>query len=390
MAFTDPAVIQDEVGAADVVLTEMAARLPDGWEVHEGSPETSLAEAVGVLAATVATLLTDEFRDVYSGFANAVLGLSRQSAGPAVAAATFTMVNDDGYVVPAGTLVTVSAPDGRPVTFGTLGDWVVEAGQTVIAAVPVASLEAGSDQNGCTGTAILETGVPGVASVALSTVSAGGADEEPLQDFIDRAARAARRFRQLPITTDDYAGLALDHPSVGRALAVNLFDATDPPTWPAAPAAGGHVTIFVVDDTGQALSGPLMADVLEHLDTPGRVNNVVVHVAAPTYVEVDVAVSVWPADGFDEGDIVDAAQAAAQEYVSPGRWARDDAAPGLWLPPELAAERRVTAIGVAHAVASVRGVGGVATCTVNGGASVDLAGWAVLPTPGDVVATPAT
>lgn len=389
MSYIDPEVLRDEVACADLVLSEIASRL-DGWEAHEGSVETSLAEAVGIVAATSNDLLVDEARDVYAGFANNVLGLYRAAAAPSSASATFTLKDDTGWVVPAGTLVTVEGPDGAPVTFGTVGDWAAPAGETTLANVPVTSLEAGAAMNNVAGTAFIETGVAGVVSAVIPVPSAGGADEEPLQDFLDRVARRARMFRVLPVTAGDYAALALDHPSVGRALAVNLLDPANPPAPGSPPASGGHVTVYVVDGAGAALTGPVMAEVQALLEAPGRVSNVVVHVAAPSYVTVDAALTVWAGDGFNTPDVVASAVAAATDYLRPARWGRDNQAPGLWAPPDLAAEREVTALGVAHEVASMMGVGGVASCTVNGGAAVPLPGFATLPTPGTITATPAT
>lgn len=389
MGYLDPDVLRDEVGAADAVLTELAQRLPE-WEAHEGSVETSLAEAVGVVAATIAELLADEARSVYEGFAWNILGLQRQPAAPSAASATFTMSDTSGRTIPAGTLVTVKAADGSPVTFGTVGDWMADTGQVSLPGVPVTSLDAGAETNGISGDAFLETGVPGVASATIPTPSSGGADEEDQAAFLDRVAVRARMLRVLPITAGDYASLALDHPSVARALAVNLLDASSPPVWPAAPAAGGHVTVYVIDQAGLALSSTSMLEVKALLEAPGRVSNVVVHVAAPAYVAIDVAMSVWPSHGFTPSDAQAAAVLAAQTYLSPAMWAYDAAAPGLWSLPALASEREVTAIGVAHHVAQQPAVGGVATCTVGGGASVPLAGYAVLPTVGTVTATAAT
>lgn len=385
MPYVAPDVIVDEGAMAALFLDELAARIP-GWEEQEGSIETQLAEAKGVLSATLATLLVDTAADAYRGFAERILGMVFQQATPAYAAATFSLADDAGYTVPAGTQVTVAAPDGSPVGFTVLGDHVAAAGTTTLGGVPVASIEAGAHTNGCSGPAILETGVVGVTGATITT-SSGGADPETQQEFLDRATARARRLSAIPITAGDHAAAALDHPAAARALAVSLFDPASPTDPPDSP---GHVTVWVVDEAGAPLPAAQRTEVKALLEPPGRVLNVQVHVEAPTVVAVNVVASVWPTDGFSAADAIAGATMAISDYLDPARWGLETEAPGLWSTPDRAAERMVTDLGVAAAIRKASpAVAGVSSVTVNGGASVSLAGWATLPNAGTVTVTEA-
>lgn len=390
MPYLSPDVLTDEVSCAEAILEELAARLP-GWVEHEGSVETSLAEAVGVVVGASNQLLVDEARrDYASGFGENILGLRRQPVAPASAVAAFTLKDAAGYTVPAGTVLGVAAPSGERVAFTVLGDWTCPAGQTALAGVPVASIEAGAHTNGCTGAATLDTGVAGVVSAQLTSISSGGADEESLNDYVERVADRARRMHALAVTADDFAALALDHPSVARALAVNLLDPANPPAYPTVPSTAGHVTVYPVDSAGQPLSAGVMGEVLAML-AANRVLNVAVHVEAPTLVAVNVVASVWPRDGYTAADAIQGATTGIQAFLAPALWGRDSEAPGLWSSPDLAAERVVTSLMVAAAAKNASpAVGGVAAVTVNGGSSVALPGWAVLPQLGTLTVTAAT
>ncbi|WP_217913249.1 baseplate J/gp47 family protein [Miltoncostaea marina] len=387
MAYLDPEVVSDEVTVAEAILTRIADQIP-GWEPSEGHVETAVAEAMAMVAATIAALLKDEARDVYTGFAANILGIARRPEGVASASSDWSMTDDAGYLIPDGTHVYMRRPDGEMVAFASVGDVTVPAGQTSAAGVPLVALEAGPQANGLVGAAEAFDQVVGVASVTLTTVASGGADAETIEAFAERAADRARRLRAIPITVDDFAAMTLDHEAVARAMAVNLLDPAAPPAPGDDPASGGHVTVFPVDVAGLPLSPADAAEVAAMLTGPERPLNVIVHVEEPTYTTVDVAITFRLEPGVD-GPAMEAAVAAAiSDYLSPATWALDEAAPGRWRPPDDAA-RVIRHFDIAHVADSLAGVAGVVTCTVNGGTSVTMTGWAPLPSPGTIVATAA-
>jgi len=386
VTYLDPDVISDEGAVAEAILAAVADQIP-GWEPSEGHIETALAEAQAIVTATVAALLKDEARDAYSGFAQNILGIARQAEGVAGAVSDWTMVDAGGYLIPDGTQLIMDSPTGEKVGFATVGDVIVPPGDSSVLGVPVVALEAGPQANGLIGAAVAIDPVVGVASAALASVSAGGADAETIEDFVARAADRARRLRAVPITVDDFAALALDHESVARCMAVNLLDPDDPPGSGDEPEAGGHVTVFPIDVAGQPIAGADIDEVEALLTGDERPLNVMVHVAEPTYTEVDVAISVRLEPGADPDAMATTVEDAVRAHLSPATWAIDATEPGRWRAPQTTAERTIRHFDIAHVADSVPGVAGVTACTVNGGTAVPLLGWAPLPDPGSITAT---
>jgi uncharacterized phage protein gp47/JayE len=388
MAYVDPDVIDDEGAVAEAILAAIADQIP-GWEPSEGHVETALGEAMAVVAATIAVLLKDEARDVYSGFAQSILGLARRTEDAATALSDWTMRDDAGYVIPDGTQLFIRDAAGETHGFATVGDVTVPATQTTALGVRVEALEAGSQANGLTGAVAAFDPVLGVAGVVLSTISRGGSDLEDLDAFLARAVDRARRLRAVPITADDFAALALDQPDVARAMAVNLLDLDATPTWTsgATPDAGGHISVFCVDTTGNAISGDAAAEVVELLAGDDRPLNVLVHVGDPTFTRIDVAITIRILPEADPVSMRSLVEAAIVAYLDPAQWAADPDEPGRWRAPAATGDRTVRHFDVAHIAEQVPGVTGVVACTLNGGTSVTLGGWAPLPQPGEIAVT---
>src|SRR3954471_5489 len=89
--YIDAELITDETATAEAVLTGTADRInsaldlaeDEQWEAHEGSPETSLAEAVGIIVATACAMVQDQERNDFASFGELILNTPRQAAEPA-------------------------------------------------------------------------------------------------------------------------------------------------------------------------------------------------------------------------------------------------------------------------------------------------------------------
>lgn len=378
MPYLDPDILSDEGAVAEAILAGMADRIP-GWEPSEAHVETNLAEAVAMIEVALVVLLKEQARIAFLGMAERILGITRKPEGVATALSDWTFSDDAGYVIPDGTQVFMRAPDGELVGFATFGETAVPPGQTSALGVRLVALEAGVGGNGFFGPAEAVDPIVGVQAVALSIPSAGGADAEGIDDFADRATDRARRLRAVPITADDFAALALDHPLVARAMVVNLLDPANPPAAGQAPQSGGHLTVFPIDETGLALSGIAAAELEAMLGGEERPLNVAVHVRPPTFTSISVSMAVRLVPGAEEASMREAIVAAVAAYLSPATWALDEDEPGRWHAPESTADRTVTSFDVSHVAQLVPGVAGVAACTVNGAAAASLPGAAPLP-----------
>jgi hypothetical protein len=381
--YIDAELINDETAVAEAILAGLADRLnaaldlalEEQWEPDEGSPETSLAEAVGIVVATAVSMVQEQERNDYAGFGELILRTPREAAEPATGFTTWTFNSIGDYVIPDGSELVLDALDGEPVGFATVGETIVIAAGTAIN-VEVVALETGARANGLLGAARDWEPLPFVTGVEMTSAPSGGKDDQTRDEYLENVVRAARRMKVVPIVTDDYADTALDHPSVARAVAVRLLN-LDAPTDP--PVAGGHVSVFIASSTGGALPTAVKDAVRESMMGEDRPLAVFVHVGDPTYTNLTIAVQIRLALGADHDATVAAVQAAIASAYDPARYGLDDDAPGRWRPPGSTAERTITAYDVAAVIDDVTGVGRVVSVTVNGGASATLGGWAPLP-----------
>jgi len=380
--YIDADLITDETSVAEAVLAGIADRLSaaldldedESWEPAEGSPETSLGEAVGIIIATAASMVQEQERNDYAGFGELILNVPRRVAQPATGFTRWDFNAAGTYRIPDGSQLVIDAPDGTPVGFAVVGD--VDVTGAAATDVEVVALEPGSIANGITGPARDWEPLPFVTAVTMTTAPADGTDDQTRDAYLEEVVRAARRMKLVPIVTDDYADTALDNPNVGAAVAVRLLN-LDAPTDP--PVAGGHVTVFVKGFAGENLSAPVKAAVLDSMMGTDRPLAVTVHVGDPTRTNITIAVSIRLAANADHDATIAAVQAAIASAYDPASYGLDADAPGRWRVPATTAERTITSYDVAAVIDDVEGVGRVVSVTVNGGASVTLNGWAPLP-----------
>lgn len=381
MTYLDPDVVSDESSVAEFILAQLADQIP-GWLPSEGNPETAMGEAMGVVGATIATLLKEEERDNYAGFGSLVLGLTRGAAGLAAGTATWTLqANDAGMTIPAGTEAAWENPaTGESVAFVTTGDLFVPAGTLVVANVPMVALEPGTGGNGIVGDASEWDALDvGVVLVTMAAESGGGSEEESIEDYVNRVADRARRVRAVPVTADDYAAAALDVPEVDRAVAVNLLDPASPPGVGADPSSVGHITIFPINASGQPLTGPPLATLIASYNTADRPLGVQVHIGEPTYTDLAVHVELRFSDDADPDAVITGVEAAVTDYLNPATWGLNEDLGGRWHLPTQEIDRPLREYDISAVAQSVDGVAGVVLVTINGGDEADMPGWAPLP-----------
>lgn len=324
MTFIEPDVIDDEGAVAEGILAGLADRI-DGFEPSEGHIETPLAESVAVAIATAITVMQDTVSDAYLGFGLRILNIARGAAGVASAVSTWTLDPDNPpTVIEAGVEVQATAVGGGTLTFIVAEDTVVPPATTTVTGVVLVAVESGPDYNGAANPAT-STDLVGVQAVSIDAPAVGGADAEDPDAYVDRAADRATRMHTIPITPSDHAAFATDLTVVERAAAVNLLNPADPGV-----ESTGHITLYPVDANGDAL-GPTDVDALIALFASiDRPLNVTVHVEAPTYVDVTVAVTVRAAAADAATDLEGRVQAAIESLIDKATWDADPAAPGGW------------------------------------------------------------
>lgn len=373
MSYLTPDIINDEVTVAEGILAAIADRIPE-WQPAEGHVETVIAETVAIAIATAVTALHDQAQDSYMGFGERILELPRIAASVASTTATFTLDTLDGMTIPAGTEVVATTSEDVEVTFVTVEDVEIAPGVLSAPGVDIVAIEAGPDFNGAMGEA--STDLDNVALIELDAPAGGGRDEEPIEDYISRLVDRARRLRALPITPADYAAFALDVPGIGRCIAINRFD-------PGASSgsgddnddAPGHLTLIPVTAAGEAVSPTVEQALLDYIDAIEKVINVVVHVAAPQFVSIDIDLELRLEPDADP-EILATAESAIRARLDRATFDADPEQPGGWTETR---SPEITIFDAAAAVDDLPGIAAVTDAAVNGAERVALPGPVSLP-----------
>lgn len=381
-----PPVPVDPDELAELARDTIRARFPE-WEASDANLDEWIIVAMSDLAASVGETATDVLTSIFRSYGQDLIGVPSVAATAATGLVTFTLIDSDGYTIPAGTVIGFPDVEGALTGFQTTGDAVVAPGTSTASGVPVVATEVGSAGSGLSGTAELVDPLDFVLSVVTDAPTEGGSDGEADDVYLNRLRDELRLMAPRPILPEDFAVLAKRVGEVSRALALNGYDPlVNSGTWDPSNSATWEersVTVVPVDENGAAVSSGARADVAALLDAAREVN-FVVSVATPTYTTVNVAFTAtsWPE--YDPAAVATAASDALASYLSAATWGQ----PGSQETRAWVREDKVRILEVASILNGVDGVRHVTAITLNGGSSdVTLAGAAPLPTAGTITPT---
>lgn len=385
MAYFPAPLETDSDALLDQVFEDLQARWPN-WEPHDGNLEVVLAAAVVSLIAELRDVASDVPDEILRVVGTQLHSTPAIDAAPATADTTWTVVNDDGYTIPAGAEIALAATGSDTVVFTVTEEVTIAPGATT-GTVPVEALEPGTAGNDLSGAAtLLNPLYDWVASIAVVGTTSGGIDAETDEDYLARLVARLQLLAPRPIIARDFAVLARDIAGVARALAIDGYN-------PATSTFNNErmVAVAVVDESGAALSGPVKGEVDAYLQAMREVN-FVVNVIDPTYTEIAVTVSFAVRAGFDPAAVESSVAAALEAYLSPANWGQgiggDVNAPAEW-----ENQTAVRYLEVAQVVNDVPGVDYITDLDIGeeGGAlstaDVALDGPAALTQPGTLTAT---
>jgi hypothetical protein len=310
-----------------------------GFVARPGNVETVLLEATSQVAAEVVAQAAQVDPVVFAYLGGALVGLPIRSATSATGTATVTWAPDTPAVMlPSGSQLAVPHPSGEAMLFETDSDLVAPAGGGQQAVGITATVE-GAEGNGCYGEAELVTVVDGVGAVVVPTATAGGADTEDTDDYLDRLADAFTILAPRPILPGDHATLVRQLPEVGRAMAIDLLlpgtaDAPgairDPLESQPPPAASQTntarcTTVAITQADGSAPSVGLMQEAWDLLDASREVN-FLNYVISPTYTAVGVQAVLHPWPGYSDADVINEAEGQLATWLSALLWDSSGAA----------------------------------------------------------------
>jgi uncharacterized phage protein gp47/JayE len=242
-------------------------------------------------------------------------GVSRDPGKRATVTVQFTMLDNAGYVVPAGTQMAYLVSDDETVMFTTDTELTIPSPSTTGPVTATASIYS-SSVNGITpGTElILASPIDSVVSIEVSVTSSGGVEPETIEDWLIRGTQRLQRLSDALVLPSHYAASALEHAYVKRTSVVDNFNA--PSGTPGSDA--GHLSLFVYGD-GAELTAPQKEELLSILQA-NAVANIIIHIEDATVVTEAVNVTVVKEADADETATHDAVVSAINDYLNTATW----------------------------------------------------------------------
>lgn len=383
--YIHPPVETEPDALAQIAYDYLQNKIP-GWLPSDGQLDTWLIAALARQVAELRDVASDVPRSIFRYFGANLMSIPPLDAVSASVLTTWTMVDNAGHTIPAGTAVGVRNEAGVLQVFQTIVDVVIPSASTTATNVTVLALVPGTEASGLgsNGTAMeLITSLEFVSTVVQQATTSGGQDAETDDAYLNRLTADLSLQAPRPILPNDFAIFARNTPGVARALAIDGYDAV-------AMTSGNArtITVAVVDTTGEPVSAPTKAAVLASLQAAREVN-FLVYVIDPTYTTIDVNVTAVAYPGYATADVAARIQSAIAAYLSPANWGQPPSVESpQWIQSTVVKTNDL--IGVAYMQEGVKDITAV-TQRVGAGAfaatDTTLTGAAPLTRPGVITPT---
>jgi uncharacterized phage protein gp47/JayE len=307
---TDP----DTIAAA--ILDALMESIP-GFVPRDGQLEVVIINLVARAIAENRDVASRVPTSIFRFFGQTIIGLPPVDAASALVPSTWTVTNDDGHTIPAGTLVGFKLASDQQAYFQTVDQVTIAPGATATASgeVLLRAINPGAAYNGIpAGPVRLVDALAYVDSVTSTAVTAGGQDAETDPAYLARLREELKLQTARPILPPDFAVLAKRIPGVDRAITIDGYN----------PANGTYnntrmVTVALADVLGNAVPDTVRASVSAYLESL-REANFLVNTIGPTYTAVDVDATLKALPGANVDTIRAAAVDALKRYLNPASW----------------------------------------------------------------------
>jgi hypothetical protein len=307
------AVIENDALTLEQEIIETLQAQFEGWEPAEGNLETWLIKAIARITSTTREQAARISKEAFKRFGESIVNVPPIQAAAATAASTWMMVDDTGYTIPAGTLVSIAAAGDEVFGFRTVADVTVAPGDeaTEIGSVILRAVEIGEVANGLTEDPALSDSLAFVTEIELDGVSANGVDAEDEDAYLTRLAETLQLLSLSLIVPPDFEIDARAVAGVARAVCIPGYDADaeleDQPLC---------VTVVAIDQDGATI-GALQREELQQRQAAKVPSGVENFVGVATYTGIDLEVEIAVLPGFDPAATVEAVSARLGAYLHP-------------------------------------------------------------------------
>ena len=371
------------------MLEEWAAEMSaliEGWDPALAEYETINAQAIIYrIIFPLLQLAANVDAAIFSEWGKQIVNVVPQEATRATVASTWTVQDESGYTIQAGTQVDIARSGDERIGFLVTADVVIDPGSKVTEAgeVVLEAIEPGLDGNGLEGEGILIDALFFVTDIAIVGASSGGTDAEDPAAYLGRLALTMQTYIEGVVIARDVEIVALNVPGIGRALALDNYDAV---------LEEGEqektTTVAVTDDEGEAATAEAKEALEAKLEEKREVNYVF-YVIDATYHSLDVEGAIVPMQGFDKAEVAANVKGAIEDAFSQARHGQQP--PGdtsSWVNSDtLRYQDLVTVVNNAEGVDHYESLKWRIGVAAMGIADIALSGAAPLPKPDSITIT---
>lgn len=209
------------------VYAYLQTRAPQ-WSPNDSALDVWIIQALAAVAADNRDLASDVPDDIFRYFGATVMGFPPVDATASTVESTWTMIDNAGYTIEAGTQVAIRNSSGDQIPFETVNEVIIPAGSTVASNVLLRSTGEGAETAalGGVGVAITLLDILSyVLTVTIAAATSGGVDAETTDAYMDRLSRHMRLMSMRPILPNDFALLARETvPAAFRVVAIDGYN----------------------------------------------------------------------------------------------------------------------------------------------------------------------
>jgi hypothetical protein len=222
--FIDVPITTDPEVLAQLAFDYLQANIPD-WVPNDANLETILIEASALMAAEARDVASTVPTEIFRYFGELV-GILPQEATRATSTTEWTMIDNQGYTIPAGTQIGIRTAGDVLIPFEVMEDVVILPGATIASNVEILATETGIEGSGLPDTSVVELidTLDFVTTITLETLTTGGVDAEDDDVYLNRLVARLQMLAPRPILARDFAVFAQDIAGVDRAIAVDGYN----------------------------------------------------------------------------------------------------------------------------------------------------------------------
>lgn len=304
-----------EIDHVTAARTHLASVFPEA-HLAPSSVEMTVVEALASMIGPIAM----SFQNVPAAVVEHLMsfyGVRRYTGRRATGKAKFTVsTGTPEFDIPTGTRLRYVVGDNiGALDFHTTETVKVLTSESRVIEVWIEAAENGTAYNGVPVGVELDTldYMLQVERVEISERTRAGEDAETNDSFNTRAQAMLSRQTSALVYDDQLAAAAQSREEVGRAFALNNYNAIT------ATTATGHITVAVTDTDGMSLPGEVR-DEIEYDLAAQVLASLVVHVIDPSYTTVNLSVTVEAAAGTNHAEVATAVETALTRRLDPLEW----------------------------------------------------------------------